>query len=64
MRVKVEDRVAVEADIVGSADEKLDRVLVIENHLGLKLLPAFGLFAELDQAPGVEQRIGVALKAA
>ncbi len=63
-RVKIEDGVAVETDLVRGADEKFDRVLVVEDHLRFEAVPAFGLFAELDQASGIEQRVGVALKAA
>ncbi len=63
-RVQIEDRVAVEADFFRRADQKLDRVLVVEDHLRFESLLAFGLLAEVDQALGVEQRIGVALKAA
>src|SRR6266850_1229107 len=61
--VKVEDRIAIESDLVRRADEECDGVLVVENHLSFKLFAAFGLFAELDQAPRIEQRVGVAFEA-
>ena len=41
--VQVEDGVAVEADLLGFAHQKLDRVLVIEDHLRFELVLAFGL---------------------
>jgi hypothetical protein len=37
---------------------------MIENHLGFEPLLALRLLAEIDQAFGVEKRIGVALQAA
>ena len=34
-RVKIEDRIAVEADVAGGTDKEFDRVLVVEDHLRL-----------------------------
>ena len=44
--------------------QKLDRFLVVEDHLRFESLLSFGFFAKFDQARGIEQRIGVALEAA
>lgn len=57
--VEIEDRVAVEADLVGGAHEKFDRIFVIEDHLRFEMCAALRLFAELDEALGVQERIGV-----
>jgi hypothetical protein len=62
--VKVEGRIAVEATLFAGADKKLDRVLVVEDHLRLEPVASFRLFAELDQAPGIQKGIGVALEPA
>jgi hypothetical protein len=37
---------------------------VVEDHLGLQPLLAFSRFAKIEQAPGVEEGVGVALEAA
>ena len=37
---------------------------MVQDHLRFKLILTFGSLAEIDQAPGVEQRIGIALQAA
>jgi hypothetical protein len=51
--VKIENRITVETDILGRADEKRNRVLVIENHLGFnRSRPGF----LNDQASGIKQR--------
>jgi len=63
-RVKIEDRVAIEADLLRRIDQELDRVLVVEDHLRFQMSLALGLLAQIEQAPGVEQGIGVALEAA
>ena len=63
-RMKVEDRVAVETDILRGIDEKLDGALVVEDHLRVAPLLPLRDLAGLDQPPGVEQRVGVALEAA
>ena len=62
--MQVENRVAVEADLRRVADEKLDRVLVVEDHLRFEPVAALRLLAELDQPLRVEQRVGVAFKTA
>jgi hypothetical protein len=42
-----------EADLVGGADQELDRVLVVQDHLRFEMRAALGLFAQLDEALGV-----------
>src|SRR5260370_8454271 len=63
-RVEIEDGVAVEADLVGGADQELDRVLVVQDHLRFEMRAPFGLLAQLDETLGVEKRVSVAFKAA
>jgi len=62
--VQVADRVAIEPDLLDVVDEHLDRSLVVEDHLGFALLLAGCVPAELDEVPGIEPCIGVALEAA
>ena len=62
--MQVEDRVAVEADVLSRFDEELDRVLVVEDHLRFEPASTLGLFAEPDEAPRVEEGVGIALQAA
>jgi hypothetical protein len=47
-RVEIEDGVAVEADLVGGADQELDRVLVVQDHLRVEMRAPFGLLTQLD----------------
>ena len=44
--------------------EEFDRILVVDDHLRFQTVPAFRRFAEFDQPRRIQQRIGVALKAA
>jgi hypothetical protein len=53
--MQVQNGVAVEADLRRVADEKLHRILVIENHLSVEPVSTFCLLAELDQPFRVEQ---------
>jgi len=62
--VEIQNRIAVEADLIRRAHKKRDRVLVIENHLGFQPVPALRLFAEFDQATGIKQRVGIAFEPA
>ena len=55
---------AVEADILCTVDQDLDGLLVVQDHLRLVPVLAFRHLAELDQACGIEQGIGVALQTA
>ncbi len=61
--MQIEDRVAVEADIVGGADQKLDRILMVEDHLRFEMRAPRGFLSEFDEALGVEKRVGVAFEA-
>ena len=54
-RMQVQDRVPIEGDVRSAADEKLDRRLVVENHLRVEVAPAIRLLAELNQPPGLGQ---------
>ena len=56
---EIEDGMAVEADVVRRVDEELDRVLVVEDHLCFETRAPVRLLAELDETPGVEQRVRV-----
>ena len=49
--LEIDDGLAVEADLVGGADQEPHRVLVVQDHLRLEMRAALGLFAQLDQAP-------------
>jgi hypothetical protein len=62
--VEIEDRIPVEADLVGGADEKLDRVFVVEDHLRFEMRPSLRFLVEFDEALGVEKGVGVAFEAA
>jgi hypothetical protein len=62
--MKVENRVPAEADFIRRVHEKLDRFLVVDDHLRFEAVAARGLLAKFDEALGIEQRAGVALKAA
>ena len=53
--VQVENRIAVESDVGGIGDEKLDRVLVVEDHLRVEPASPFRFTSKLDQPLGVEQ---------
>ena len=63
-RVEIEDGVAVKADLVGGADQELDRVLVVQDHLRFEVRAAVCLFAQFNETLGVEERVCVALEAA
>ena len=63
-RVEIKDRIPVEADLLRRADKKLDRILVIEDHLRFEAPFSFRFLAKINQASGIEQRIGVAFKTA
>jgi len=52
--VEIDDGLAVEADLVGG-DKEPHRVLVVQNHLRLEIRAALGVFAQLDEALGVEE---------
>ena len=62
--MEVEQRVAVEADLLCGLHEKFDSVLVVEDHLRFPAVFAVPFFPGLDQAMRFEQRIGVALETA
>ena len=62
--VEVQNRIAVEADLIRRAHKKRDGILVIENHLGFQPVPALRLFAEFDQATGIKQRVCIAFEPA
>ena len=62
--MKIENRIAIEPDVLGRADEKRDGILMVEYHLGFELLAAFRLLAKLDEAPRVEQRVSVSFEPA
>jgi hypothetical protein len=62
--MEIEDRVPIEANFVGGADEKLDRIFVVEDHLRFEVRPALRFLAELDEALGIEERVCVAFEAA
>ena len=53
--VEINDGLAVEADLVGGVDQEPHRVLVVQNHLRLEIRAALGVFAQLDEALGVEE---------
>ena len=53
--MEVQDRVTVEADLLRRAHKERDRVLVIENHLGLQLVAVLRFFAEFDQTSRIKQ---------
>ena len=53
--VEIKEGVAVEADLVGGADQEPHRVLVVQSHLRLEMRAALGVFAQLDEALGVEE---------
>ena len=63
-RVKVENGVAIEADVLRPIDQELDGVLVVEDHQRFESLLAFRFFPYLEQTRGIEQRIGVSLQTA
>jgi hypothetical protein len=46
---------AVDADLVGGVDQEPHRVLVVQNHQRLEIRAALGVFAQLDEALGVEE---------
>jgi hypothetical protein len=48
--MEVENRVPVEVDFIGGVDQKLDRLLVIDDHLRFEPVAARGLLAEFDEA--------------
>lgn len=60
--MEVEDRLPVEHQLVGRVDQELDGGLVVQDHLGLGGVFAFGRLPFFDELPGVEQRIGVPLQ--
>ena len=62
--MQVEDRAAVPSHVIRALDEKLDRVLVVEDHLRLADVPALGRISQFDQAFRVEQGIGIAFETA
>src|SRR5712692_11560694 len=62
--MQVEDAVTIEADLGGLLDQKLDRGLVVQYHLRLPGILAFGDLSQLQQTLRFEQRIGVALQTA
>ena len=62
--MEVENGVAVESDLLRRIDQKLDRVLVVEDHLRFEPCLPVRFFADIQEALGFEQRIGVALEAA
>ena len=46
--VKIENGISVEADVLSGIDEKLDSVLVVEDHLRFSLVFPFRFLADLD----------------
>ena len=63
-RVKVENGVTVEADVLCRIDEKFDGLFVVEDHLRFVSLFPLRLFAGFDQTRGIEQGVRVAFQAA
>ena len=62
--VEIEYCIAIEADLVSGAYQKFDSVLVVQDHLSFDVRAPLSLFAQFDQALGVERRVGVAFEAA
>ncbi|WP_245595921.1 hypothetical protein [Gloeobacter kilaueensis] len=62
--MQVSDRIGIEIYFFCVIYQKLDRVLVVEDHLGLLGRLSFGDKSLLKQAFGVQPRVGVALQAA
>src|SRR5438093_195398 len=62
--MQVEDGVTIEADLRGLLDQELNRLLVVQNHLRLQGILAFGGLSQCEEALCVEQRIGIALQTA
>ena len=62
--MKVQDRIAVEADLLRRAHKKFDGVLVVQDHLRLDVRLTRRLFPEGDQSFRIQERVGVPLQAA
>src|SRR5262249_61888034 len=60
--MQVEDGVTIEADLSGLLDQELDRLLVVQNHLRLQGILAFGGLSQCEETFCLEQRIGIALQ--
>ena len=60
--MKIQSRIAVEADLIRRAHKERDRILMVENHLGCQPVPPLSLFAEFNQAAGVKQRLPIAFE--
>ena len=54
----------VEPDLFRRTHEKLDCVLVVQDHLRFELFLAFGHCTEVNQPLCIEQRVGVPLQTA
>ena len=62
--MQVQNRVAIESDVFGPRNQQINCGLVVQDHLCLAGIVAFGRFAELDQPLRVQQRIGIAFETA
>jgi hypothetical protein len=62
--VKGQNPISIESDFICRAHQELDGVLMIDNHLCLEPVAAFGFFPEFDQAARIKQGIGISLKTA
>lgn len=47
--VQVQDRVTIDADFSGIVDEQFDRCLVVQDHLSLARILAFGALAQIQE---------------
>ena len=62
--MQVEDRTAIECNVVDALDEELDGMFVVEDHLRVADVPTIRRLSEFVQAFGVEQGVGIAFQAA
>ena len=60
--VEIQDRMAIEANLIGLTDKKLDGVFVIEDHLRFQPVSVLCLFAKLDEAASIEQGVCIAFE--
>lgn len=62
--MQILEGILIESDFVGLFDQHLDSLFVVQHHLRLDPIFAFGDMAERDQVLGVEPTIGIALQSA
>ena len=62
--MKVEERIAIEADRPGILHQQFDRRLVVQNHLRFEQCLAPGRLAVLDQLARIEPGVGIAFQMA